>query len=488
MTAKYLLAAASSLFVAMAVQAQSPQPTRAVPAGVQSNAGESALAGGDLNPQGERDPVYRTNVDLSRATVADGFTFAAGGDLLGPENPLTQLGNPDVNKMVKLFQDADVGFANHEGSGFDLPGPPGTTKAAQNGGGYPRITAALDRDFRAMGIKMVSMANNHAGDWGRGGLLATLATLRTVGIVEAGAGASLSEARRAGVVYTPRGNVGLIATASTFNPASVAADGIGALPPRPGMSPLRVRPVIELSEDKMVLMRRLGHMWWEPEGSAGLERDAPGAITVGGATFRPGTSDKITYIVNESDRKAILSSITEAKRANDMVVFSIHAHEVATRDVAGRDLRREGYNGLHNGGSSSVADFLPPLFHQAIDAGADIVVRSGPHVLGGVEIYKGKPIFYGLSSLFINFAFARHMPQAELDAAVAFTTFKGGRPDVVRIYPITTILNNRSAFGGSKIATGADAQRILGAIQEESEPFGTQIKIENDVGVIRIQH
>lgn len=307
----------------------------------------------------------------------------------------------------------------------------------------------------------------------RGGLLATLDTLRAVGIVEAGAGASLSEARRAGVVYTPRGTVGLIATASTFNPATVAADAIGALPPRPGIGVLHVRPEVDLSDEQMVLMRRIGNAFWQPGSGV---RDTGNAITVGGVTFRPGSSHKITYIVDESDRKAILSSITEAKRANDMVVFSIHAHEVAT-----------------TGSTASVADFLPPLFHQAIDAGADIVVRAGPHIVGAVEIYKGKPIFYGLSSLFFDIGGAsrsfngRSMGSAFNDAAVAVTTFKGGRPDVVRIYPITTILDDRAAFGGSRIATGADARRILQAVQKESEPFGTQIKIEDDIGIIRLR-
>src|SRR5690348_5710435 len=206
MTAKYLLAAASAVVIAAAANAQDPHETRAVLAPVQSNVGGPPIAGGDLSPGGLRTPVYRTHVDLSRASVADGFTFAAGGDLLGPYNPLTQLGDPDVNKMLKILQSADVGFANHEGSAFDLPGPAGTTHAAQNGGGYPRFSTALDRDFKAMGIKMVSMANNHAGDWGPEGLLATLASVKAAGIVEAGAGASLSDARSAGVVYTPRGN------------------------------------------------------------------------------------------------------------------------------------------------------------------------------------------------------------------------------------------------------------------------------------------
>ena len=263
---------------------------------------------------------------------------------------------------------------------FDLPGLPGTTQAAQNGGGYPRFTTALDRDFRAMGIKMVSMANNHAGDWGPEGLLATLATVQAAGLVEAGAGASMGDARRAGVVYTPRGTVGLISTASTFNPATEAADGFGALPPRPGVSVLRVRPVVALTEQQMVLMRRLSRAWWRPNYGV---RDEPGSVTVGGATFKPGADSGLTYLVDKEDHDAVIKSISDAKRANDLVAFSIHAHEVAT-----------------SGSTASAAEFLPPLFHEAIDAGADIVLRSGPHVLGGVEIYKGKPIFYGLNSLF----------------------------------------------------------------------------------------
>jgi poly-gamma-glutamate synthesis protein (capsule biosynthesis protein) len=41
------------------------------------------------------------------------------------------------------------------------------------------------------------------------------------------------------------------------------------------------------------------------------------------------------------------------------------------------------------------------LFHGAV-AGADVVMGGGPHSLRGIEIYKGKPIFYGLGVFFIN--------------------------------------------------------------------------------------
>ena len=47
------------------------------------------------------------------------------------------------------------------------------------------------------------------------------------------------------------------------------------------------------------------------------------------------------------------------------------------------------------------ADFVVTAAHLAIDAGADIFVGHGPHILRGIEIYKGKPIFYSMA----NFAF-----------------------------------------------------------------------------------
>ena len=47
---------------------------------------------------------------------------------------------------------------------------------------------------------------------------------------------------------------------------------------------------------------------------------------------------------------------------------------------------------------------------QYIDAGADLVVGSHPHVLQGMEYYKGKPIIYSLG----NFMFYSNIPQTAL--------------------------------------------------------------------------
>ena len=50
------------------------------------------------------------------------------------------------------------------------------------------------------------------------------------------------------------------------------------------------------------------------------------------------------------------------------------------------------------------------MYRRAIDAGADIVLGSGPHVLRGIEIYKGKPIFYSLSNFIYQYRTPTKIP------------------------------------------------------------------------------
>jgi len=46
--------------------------------------------------------------------------------------------------------------------------------------------------------------------------------------------------------------------------------------------------------------------------------------------------------------------------------------------------------------------YMTDIAHAAIDAGADIVIGHGPHYSLPVEIYKGRPVFYGLCNLTFN--------------------------------------------------------------------------------------
>jgi poly-gamma-glutamate synthesis protein (capsule biosynthesis protein) len=312
------------------------------------------------------------------------------------------------------------------------------------------------------------------------------------GLIEAGAGGSLAQARRPGLFQTPKGRVALIATASTFNPATPAADGEGALKPRPGISTLRTTPTNIVTEAEMATLRplaaarsraaadakriRFGGNTFMSANNPGVTYTDSSQLGGGVSAFAVGDKVQLHYDVNADDEKAILASISDAKRANDFVAFSIHAHESA---------------GLED--STVPADFLPDLFHKAIDAGADVVIRHGPHALNGIEIYKGKPIFYSLGSLFFGVGGpdrkfnGRQQPAEAYDSAMAVTEYKNGKPSLVRVYPLSTVTDRPEVFSAPVIANGAEGQRILENIRRYSKPFGTDIKIQNGIGIIRIQ-
>ena len=60
------------------------------------------------------------------------------------------------------------------------------------------------------------------------------------------------------------------------------------------------------------------------------------------------------------------------------------------------------------------------LGHQAIDEGADLVVGHHPHIIEGIEYYKGKPIAYSLG----NFCFGGNKNPREKDTMIYQVTFK----------------------------------------------------------------
>src|SRR5205807_2450903 len=55
----------------------------------------------------------------------------------------------------------------------------------------------------------------------------------------------------------------------------------------------------------------------------------------------------------------------------------------------------------HWGLGKDVLQYMTDIAHAAIEAGADIVMGHGPHYPLPIEVYRGKPIFYGLG----NFSF-----------------------------------------------------------------------------------
>ncbi len=55
----------------------------------------------------------------------------------------------------------------------------------------------------------------------------------------------------------------------------------------------------------------------------------------------------------------------------------------------------------HWGFKAEVLSYMTEIAHAAIDSGADIVMGHGAHSIQPFEIYKGRPIIYGMG----NFSF-----------------------------------------------------------------------------------
>jgi poly-gamma-glutamate synthesis protein (capsule biosynthesis protein) len=178
------------------------------------------------------------------------------------------------------------------------------------------------------------------------------------------------------------------------------------------------------------------------------------------------------------------------------MTVAIHAHQFADTKGGERGAGLADTEDLDT--NSSIADFLPVFAKASIDAGADAFLGTGVHVLRGIEIYKGRPIFYGLGEFFRQMDVIglsgmggrgrgeENSPPIKYESIVALVRFERGTLAEVRLHPIEIADNVRMAHRGiPKLASPQAAQRILARLQKLSAPLGTTITIENNVGVIR---
>jgi poly-gamma-glutamate synthesis protein (capsule biosynthesis protein) len=275
----------------------------------------------------------------------------------------------------------------------------------------------------------------------------------------------------------------MVAAATTFMtmaPAGAGArDGNELKAPRPGIAAIRSRPIALVTASELEVLKGIA----KRQGKLVEAGDDEVTLTPNEAifiqqSFRRADRPGLTYELASEDRQGILRSIRMSKDDADLSVFSIHAHET---ESGGQELDAAPE-------TLAPADFMQPLFHDAIDAGADIVVTHGPHVLRGVEIYKGKPIFYGLGSLF--FELGTDWRREWFESVIAISEFRGGRVAEVRLYPVTLGLPGESRArldqGTPRLATGETARRILESLQRSSQRYNTKISIENGIGVVRV--
>lgn len=110
------------------------------------------------------------------------------------------------------------------------------------------------------------------------------------------------------------------------------------------------------------------------------------------------------------------------------------------------------------------------LGRLAIDEGADLVCGHHPHVLQGIETYKGKNIVYSLG----NFCFGGNSNPSDKDTMIfqqTFTVTKNGVKDdnVTNVIPCSlSSERNRNNYQPTP-ATGSEAERIMKKIKDRSE-------------------
>lgn len=344
-----------------------------------------------------------------------------------------------------IIQKADISVCQLETSYSD--------KGSMGSSG-PRGAMAHDlRNYRALpaaGFKVVSMASNHAMDWGTDALLDCIRRLRQDNIAVIGAGADIEEARQAAVLDCKGTRIALLSY------CSVAPKGYYASKGKAGVAP----------------MRAITH--YEP-----LEED------------QPGTPAEISTYPLEEDLQALSEDVRKAKDNADVVVLVLHW-------------------GLHYF-RAAIAGYQPVVARTAIDAGADIIVGHHAHILKGLGIYKGKVILYSVGNFAFDsnpkaldtvwYARRRKLYQGLLkvpdrdegsryrfqhdsrNAVMVKITIQDKRIDRVSLIPV--LINNQSEPEplSASDPRGQEVLHYLRAITEETELNG-KFRIEGDEAVV----
>ena len=427
-------------------------------------------------------------------------SFAATGDSFITRR-LPEGGYPGFSELRALIAAHDVRFNNLETTVHRSEGIP----SAFSGGTWAMTDPSVFNDLLSFSFNIYNTANNHSLDYGYGGLLSTLRYLQESNIPYAGTGKNLFEASRPAYIETKEARVAAVCACSTFNASAAAGSQSPAMEGRPGLNPLRFSRTVTVESGYLEALKDIaektrinaGHDLSIANGFAGPV--PAGLFYFDGTLYREGTENRISTKADERDADRILSAIKEGRTQADYVILSIHSHEFS------------------GGSIMDPAGFFVDFAHDAIDAGASAVIGHGPHELRGIEIYKGKPVFYSLgnfifqsdtvdlqpSDAFENASMSsgayvgEYMDKRSRNDTSGFpvqpniwrsviASFQAEDGDIreVRLHPIT--LDGelpRSRRGWPRLVRDDSILEHLAAL---SAPFGTEIAIEDGTGVIRI--
>ncbi len=261
--------------------------------------------------------------DLEREPESGAVMLLFGGDVLLSEHVLNAyqkgggIGGVLDSGYREAIDEADFFMVNQE-----FPFSSRGTAAADKQYTF-RLPPEKVSVFQELGIDAVTLANNHALDFGTDALLDSCEVLDGAGILHTGAGADLEAAKK---------------------------------------------PVI--AELKGIRVGILGATRVIPEAGWAAGKNHPGMLA--------------TY-----DSAVTLEEIRRMRPECDYVIVFVHWG--IERDERPQEYQRQ-------------------MGRQYIDAGADLVIGSHPHVLQGIEYYQGRPIVYSLG----NFIFGSSIPKTAL--------------------------------------------------------------------------
>lgn len=386
---------------------------------------------------------------LAAATAAPAqtVTLAAAGDLIisRPLSMLSESGAFPYAQSFKAILDAiaqsDIVYGNMETSIFD----------SRSFGGYPyswngdwMLTAlpAVAPDIKKMKFGILSRANNHALDWGVDGMRATIANLNAAGLVSAGTGETLGEAAGPAYLASPKGRVGIVSMVSTYRPTTNALAPDKSTPyGRPGVNGLGVQQiaVVDAASYATLSAIQCSFMGATP-CPVGDRLDFLGeTVRTAGNGETPFT---YSYEVDQTDLARQRNMVKDAKANAAYVLATIHAHEALTEEAPPTTWQ-------------DPAAFLQTVAHDLIDAGADAFIVTGIHHVAGMEIYRNRPIFYGLGNFF--WSDIQEPLSEELYESIANRTLfeqAFDHPSRATDADITNIINANSSFATTGPVSG----------------------------------
>jgi poly-gamma-glutamate capsule biosynthesis protein CapA/YwtB (metallophosphatase superfamily) len=420
------------------------------------------------------------------------ITISAVGDCL-IANKVSHFTDPRFLELVEILRSADCTWGNCETTLFNA------------GEGFPAYKTGDPNvycepwgadEFKWLGIDLMSAANNHIMDFDYDGLFATLKHLDRVGIKYAGAGKDLDHAAKPGFFETPAGPVALISFSSWVPEKNHQA----SLPHpymkgRPGLNPINTEFVIQLDDQLFFrqlglrndTMKKLGFPIPKNEQGKDLKEFRFGDMKV-----IKGDKTELVLTPEQRDLDRIIEMIKVAKRNSRIVIATIHEH-------IGREKQK------------FPTRFQEDFARSCIDAGADMFIGTGAHEIWGIEIYKGKPIFYSVGNFFFQVPLRIISPAAYQsvglpadtkdptlyeekfaeyfkgmpvwESFVPFITFDSeNKLKEIILYPIT-LGENEPLYrrGTPRLADKNEAKTIMDRLIRISKPYKTTINSQKGI-------